>query len=130
MTCGGEAFELSLHFSTPTILQLQITKIMNYKNLDPADFKKAIAETENALVLDVRTPAEIAGGKIEGAIELDFFAADFANKILELDQDKTYFVYCRSGNRSGQACSFMAQNGFPTPVNLQGGIMAWESVMA
>jgi rhodanese-related sulfurtransferase len=103
---------------------------MNYKNLGPADFKKEIEATENAVVLDVRTPAEIAAGKIDGAIELDFFAADFANKILELDKSKTYFVYCRSGNRSGQACAFMAQNGFPTPVNLQGGMGAWEATMA
>lgn len=103
---------------------------MNYKNLNPADFKKAFTETENAVVIDVRTAAEIAGGKIEGAIELDFFSADFANKVLELDPDKTYFVYCRSGNRSGQACALMAQNGFSNPVNLQGGMMAWESVIA
>lgn len=103
---------------------------MNYKNLGPADFKKTITATENAVILDVRTPAEIAGGKIEGAIELDFFAPDFSNKILELDKDKTYFIYCRSGNRSGQACAFMAQNGFPTPVNLQGGMIAWQALIA
>lgn len=102
---------------------------MNYQNLGPADFKSAIDSTQNAVVLDVRTPAEIAAGKIEGALELDFFAADFANKILELDKSKAYFVYCRSGNRSGQACAFMAQNGFAKPVNLQGGMMAWEMTM-
>ncbi len=103
---------------------------MNYKNLDPTEFKAALAATKDAVVLDVRTPAEIAAGKIEGALEIDFFSADFAQRLLALDKDKTYFVYCRSGNRSGQACAFMAQNGFDhTPVNLAGGMMAWETTM-
>jgi len=100
---------------------------MNYKNLKPETFKKSMSEQENVLLLDVRTPAEVAEGIIEGAIAIDFFANDFQTQISTLDKDTNYFVYCRSGNRSGQACQMMDQLGFKSLVNLEGGILAWNA---
>ncbi len=79
----------------------------------------------NVVILDVRTPAETAHGKIEGAIEIDYNSPDFALKVGGLDKSKTYLVYCRSGNRSGKACSMMQQQGFTRLYNLQGGMLAW-----
>jgi rhodanese-related sulfurtransferase len=70
--------------------------------------------------------AEIAAGKIPGAIELDFYGSDFVQRILQLDKTKAYFMVCRSGGRSGQACSFMSQNGFNEIYNLAGGMIAWD----
>lgn len=107
------------------INKIRPIKVMNYKNLNPKDFKKAMSEQENTVLLDVRTPAEVAEGVIEGAIALDFFANDFQAKVNALDKNKNYFVYCRSGNRSGQACQLMDQLGFKSLVNLEGGILAW-----
>jgi len=43
-----------------------------------------------------------------------------------LDKTKKYYVYCRSGGRSGQACNIMQQMGFGNTYNLIGGIMEWE----
>ena len=102
---------------------------MNYKNLPPAEFKKNFENSSESVLLDVRTAAEIATGKIKGAVEMDFFAADFNQKLLSLDKDKTYYIYCRSGNRSGQACAMMSENGFKTLNNLAGGMIAWEIEM-
>jgi rhodanese-related sulfurtransferase len=102
---------------------------MNYKNLTPVEFKQKSENTSDAVVLDVRTAAEIAGGKIKDAIEMDFFAADFNQKLLDMDKNKSYFIYCRSGNRSGQACAMMAANGFKNLYNLAGGMIAWEIEM-
>jgi len=99
---------------------------MSYQNLAPAEFKAAFESAENAIVIDVRTASEIAAGKITGAVELDFFAPDFGQKVLALDKDKSYFIYCRSGNRSGQACAMMSQSGFKHLCNMSGGMMAWE----
>lgn len=101
---------------------------MNFQNLNPTEFKAAIRNNKNAVILDVRTPAEIAAGKIDKAIEIDFFDNNFAEKALALDKSKDYYIYCRSGNRSGQACALMAANGFSNLVNLDGGMMAWEMV--
>jgi rhodanese-related sulfurtransferase len=102
---------------------------MNYKNLPPAEFKKNFETSSDSVLLDVRTAAEIATGKIKGAVEMDFFAADFNQKLLSLDKDKTYYIYCRSGNRSGQACAMMSENGFKNLNNLAGGMIAWEIEM-
>jgi rhodanese-related sulfurtransferase len=85
---------------------------MSYQNLNPNDFKEAFESSDNAVIIDVRTAPEIAVGKISGALEIDFYGADFTQRILQLDRDKAYFMVCRSGGRSGQACSFMSQNGF------------------
>ena len=98
---------------------------MSYQNLNPNDFKEAF-ESSDAVIIDVRTAPEIAVGKISGALEIDFYGADFTQRILQLDRDKAYFMVCRSGGRSGQACSFMSQNGFKELYNLAGGMIAWE----
>jgi rhodanese-related sulfurtransferase len=102
---------------------------MSYQNLNPSDFKTTFEQTEDAVIIDVRTAPEIAAGKIEGALEIDFYGADFTQKILELDRSKTYFMVCRSGGRSAQACSFMSQNGFKEIYNLAGGMISWEVQM-
>ena len=44
----------------------------------------------------------------------------------ELDKAKNFYVYCRSGARSGQACSVMNQMGIQNAYNLLGGIMEWR----
>ena len=62
-------------------------------------------------VIDVRTPGEYAAGHLEGAINIDIQAADFAAKIAALSKNETYIVYCRSGNRSATAAAQMTQLG-------------------
>jgi len=57
---------------------------------------------------------------------LDFRAEDFSEKLDGLDKDKTYFVYCRSGHRSSNACKMMADKGFGKIYNLVGGYLAWS----
>ena len=84
-------------------------------------------DDRGVVILDVRTPAETAEGKIPGAREIDFRAPDFADRIAELDPKKTYLVYCRSGNRSGQATQRMAELGFKKLYNLEGGFLAWSA---
>lgn len=92
-----------------------------------ADEAAAIAADppEDLVVLDVRTPEEYAEGHLEGAVLVDFYDADFADQLAALDPDAPYLVYCRSGNRSGQALSVMEQLGFSSVVDVDGGIVAW-----
>ncbi|WP_374541077.1 rhodanese-like domain-containing protein [Flavobacterium sp.] len=83
--------------------------------------------TDNAVILDVRTEEEVLSGKIPQSINIDIYKGQgFIYQIEELDKNKTYFVYCRSGARSAQACSIMNQLGFKHTYNLEGGIMQWE----
>jgi rhodanese-related sulfurtransferase len=69
------------------------------------------------IVVDVRTPAEYASGHLDGALNIDVQSPDFAAQISQLDPAATYFIYCRSGNRSGQAISQMANMGFSDMTN-------------
>ena len=90
-----------------------------YKNIDVTEFKTKMDAPE-VVILDVRTPEETAQGKIEGAVEIDFKASDFVAKLDQLDPEKTYLVYCRSGVRSGKTCKMMKEKGFREFYNLEG----------
>ena len=97
------------------------------KNVSQEGWIAAIATAENAVIIDVRTPEECATGILENAIMLDFFKSEFfKQEISKLDKNNTYYMYCRSGNRSSQACSMMADMGFDKTVNLLGGMHAWS----
>lgn len=86
------------------------------------DFVEKYNTTPNAVLVDVRTPSEFASGHITSAINIDFENQSFSSEIKKLDINKTYFVYCRSGNRSGQAIALMKANGIKNIYELQGGI--------
>jgi rhodanese-related sulfurtransferase len=110
-----------------TLDRLKNKKIMSYTNMGPKQFKSAIEKTEDIVILDVRTPAEVAQGALPDAIVIDFMTEEFATKVKTLDKNKHYYIYCRSGNRSGQACNMMSQMGFKHLVNLDGGMIAWNN---
>ena len=96
-------------------------------NLNQNEWKKGIKNDDNIIIMDVRTPEEIATGKIPNALELDIFNPEnFKNEIDKMDKSKSYYIYCRSGNRSGQACVFMESLGFEKTYNLMGGMLEWN----
>ena len=99
----------------------------NYTDLEPLSFKIAIENTPDAIVLDVRTPREVAEGMIGEAMVIDYRMRDFSKKVTSLDKNKTYFVYCKSGNRSAKTCMLMRNSGFERVNNLKGGWNAWEA---
>lgn len=78
-------------------------------------------ERDDLTVIDVRTPAEFADGRVEGAELVDIYEPAFRDEIDGLDRDGSYVLYCRTGNRSGQAATFMRDLGF-TEVYDAGGI--------
>jgi phage shock protein E len=75
------------------------------------------AQAEGRVLLDVRTPAEVAEGHLAGALLIDLQGPDFRAAVAELPRDEAYFVYCRTGNRSGQAIEIMRDLGFTDLVN-------------
>lgn len=95
-------------------------------DLSVADFANTIA-TEDVVILDVRTPGEFATGHIANAINIDAESGSFASQIESLDKTKTYAVYCRSGNRSGNATKIMAESGFTSLYNMLGGTIDWTN---
>lgn len=84
------------------------------------------AAPENLVILDVRTQEEFDEGHIEGAVMLDFYRDDFAEALAEFDPDVPYVLYCRSGNRSSGARAIMADLGFRSVEDVDGGIVGWQ----
>lgn len=95
-----------------------------YKSLNGREFKEEYSNSKKPLLIDVRTAGEFASGSIPGAKNIDIMSAHFKRQISSLDKSKDYFLFCRSGNRSAQACSMMAEQGFNV-YNLEGGVGAW-----
>ncbi|HUU65392.1 MAG TPA: rhodanese-like domain-containing protein [Dehalococcoidales bacterium] len=83
---------------------------------------------ENFVIIDVRTPEEYAGGHIEKAINLDYYSETFADELDQLDKEKTYLIYSRTDQRSGEALDMMAELGFREVYNMLGGIERWEEM--
>ena len=73
---------------------------------------KAIDMSQVAAVIDVRTAGEYATGHLEGALNIDIQGSDLATQMDALDHSANFVIYCRSGNRAGQAISYMQENGF------------------
>ena len=92
--------------------------------MDGLEFKEKFLSTQEAVLVDVRTVGEFSGGTIKGAKNIDFMSVSFKDQFLKLDKNREYFLFCRSGNRSGQACNLLSKEGYKV-YNLDGGIGAW-----
>ena len=84
----------------------------------PGPEEPVIAGGATAIVIDVRTPEEFASGHLDGAKLIDFNGGDIPGALPALDPHAEYLVYCRSGNRSGQAIELMTAAGFTRLTNL------------
>lgn len=93
----------------------------------PAEFKAKMSEFKDYQLIDVRTPGELEGGKIEGSVNIDFHDSAFKEKIAELDKSKPTLVYCAGGVRSAKAAQQMNEMGFTYVIDLDGGYGAWEN---
>lgn len=95
------------------------------------EWVEQLQQDENAFILDVRTEDEVEEGYIPNATNIDIYLGQgFLEELEKLDKSKNYYVYCRSGNRSGQACAIMNSVGFENTYNLEGGFMNWEGEVA
>ncbi|MDN3492585.1 rhodanese-like domain-containing protein [Winogradskyella bathintestinalis] len=100
-------------------------------DLSQNDWTKQLNADNNSVVLDVRTQEEVDEGIIPNAIHIDIYKGQaFVDELEGLDKTKNYYVYCRSGGRSGQACGIMDQLGFNNAYNLKGGFNEWQGEVA
>lgn len=79
------------------------------------------------VIIDVRTREEFSGGHIENAANIDFYSETFRDMLDNLDKNKTYLIYCRSGARSGNTLEIMAGLNFEEVYNILGGMIQWQS---
>ncbi len=100
--------------------------INTVQDLDSRTFSEKLKNDNNGILIDVRTKMEYNSGHIPNSTLIDISSPDFMNKIDELDRDKNYYLYCRSGNRSYHAGRQMLAMGFKTVYNLESGILDWD----
>lgn len=106
-------------------------KLVKMADLTQDEWSEQLQNDDNAFILDVRTPEEVEEGYIPGAMNIDIYLGqEFMDGIEKLDKSKNYYVYCRSGNRSAQACALMNSIGIENAFNLEGGFNEWEGEVA
>ena len=76
-----------------------------------------------AMLIDVRTPAEVAEGMAPGAINIPL--QEIQQRLAEFPKDKDLLIYCRSGKRSMAASNFLIENGYEKVFNVVGGFLAF-----
>lgn len=95
------------------------------ENITVDQLRARLDAGENIHLVDVREPAENAEFNIGGLLlPLGRIQRMELDEIEHL-KDEEVICYCRSGNRSGQACQFLEMNGFRNVKNLTGGMLEW-----
>jgi phage shock protein E len=92
---------------------------MPVQRLTPEQFNEMRQETPG-IVVDVRTPMEFAGGALADVVAADYNGGEFEQVFSSWDKSETYYLYCRSGGRSGASAEIMAMNGFENVFNIGG----------
>jgi len=97
---------------------------MNTGDITVQELDERIKNNENLVIVDVREPFEHDLANIGGTL---IPLGDLPNQLQQIEQYKNeeVIVYCRSGNRSGNACNYLKTQGFTNVRNLVGGITRW-----
>jgi len=101
-----------------------------YPNLSPAEARDVLGKRSGDprfVLLDVRTPKEFQAERIEGAVMVDYLSPGFRDEMAKFDREKTYLVYCRTGNRTKGALKVMWELGFRNLLHLADGITSWKA---
>ena len=114
-------------FCSFTLLLFSACAQTSKQKLEVKTFQKELAASQNAVVLDVRSEGEFQGGHLAKALNMNYNAPDFANRIAALDKGKSYFVYCAAGVRSARAADLMRANGFKNVLEMKGGLNEWQA---
>ncbi len=100
-----------------------IVAIFAVSSLTACTEAEPMSASDFAAVIDVRTVEEWNSGYLEGAVLIGIADADFRDQLSTLDPAADYYIYCRSGNRAGQAIDIMREMGF-TGELVNGGAVA------
>lgn len=113
-------------FLLGTVLIAATPAMANYAELTAREAAERLASDPTIIVLDIRTPREFNSGHIAGAINIDFYADDFFNRLKTLDPSKTYLVHCAVGGRSRVAERAFASAGLQKVLHMTRGIEEWR----
>lgn len=96
------------------------SKNQNSIDISAKEFKEKL-ESNAGIVVDVRTLEEYEAGHLKIVdLQYNWNGGEFHDAVEEMDKNKTYYLYCRSGNRSGHAARLMKEKGFENVYNVGG----------
>lgn len=110
------------------VLYLNFSDVSGLKELDANAFETAVNSSAKHILLDVREPAELDAGYIEGAVNIPL--GQLAGRLQEVPKDQPVYLYCRSGRRSQEAAKILLDNGYKDVSHLNGGINAWTGPLS
>jgi rhodanese-related sulfurtransferase len=126
-----------MKFKKPILVVSLLASIVSFFGCDNFPKENNVTVTQlhdllandDVVILDVRTPEEIAEGKIKSnAFEADFFDDNFIEEaVSKIPKDKDVYVYCRGGRRSAKAVIKLRELGYTQTHNVEGGIKAWKA---
>ncbi|MBB6453146.1 rhodanese-related sulfurtransferase [Salirhabdus euzebyi] len=93
------------------------------KEITVKELAEKLISGEKLSIIDVREDEEVVEGKIPGARHIRL--GDLEEKLGEIEQGHHHYIVCRSGNRSGKACTFLEQHGYDV-TNMVGGMLEWQ----
>jgi rhodanese-related sulfurtransferase len=96
------------------------------QNITPEEVKERLDRGEKLNLIDVREPSENADFNIGGKLVPLGMIQSMQTEELDALKEEEVILYCRSGNRSGQAAMILDMLGFKNTKNLTGGMMGWE----
>lgn len=105
--------------------QVALAQDKGSEELTAVQFREKLDASPGSILIDVRTPEEVEDGKIPNALNIDFNADDFEDRLSKLDRNRTCFVYCAAGVRSGKAVAIMKELGFTRVYDLGSGYKGW-----
>jgi len=123
VTLGGTVYGDSSKSGSDGKIQI----IQSISAKEAFDLIQKNRDNPNFKLLDVRTPEEFGAEYIQGAVNIDYYASNYVKKLKKLNKKKTYLLYCRSGNRSGQSLKLMKKLGFMEVYHMSGGMIEWKA---
>jgi len=120
-------FKEGLYVRSLCLFLFLFLKIEIMADLTQQQWREQMENDPDAVIVDVRNDIELEEGRIPGAIQMNIQnSSEFMEKAQELDKEKSYYLYCRSGGRSSQAALLFNSLGIEKTYNLIGGIEEWE----
>lgn len=118
---------LCFWYVLPSLSSQDSTQIIEVSAKEAADLIGKYNGNSGFAVLDIRTPGEFQSGHLPGAILIDLYSQTFVDQLSRLDKEKTFLIYCRTGNRSTKSLEILKKLKFQKIYHMSAGIRAWQS---
>ena len=120
-------FIICMGFLIPSLSAQDSTRIIAVSAKEAAALINNHNGDNDFAILDIRTPGEFQSGHLPDAILVDFYSQTFSDQLNRLDKEKSYLVYCRTGNRSTNSLGLFKKLKFDKIYHMSTGISGWKS---